>query len=545
MPSNVVNINQANSEQSAFEFFLRELKQRGIDDTEIFTSRDEHINKTYSERWKLSNTSTRGRTTNLSRVYDLNLDYGDTQLLLKVFKYWAQTLAAGSTESRMGVICKIIGNYGFQIIADSSYLKAVYANLTTSQKKNLNNLFFALFETFFKQEFKEQREWAKDNLLKERINPHDPVNGAYSDYEMNKLIDGAIAKVAKKREWWSSPHATLTSGLKEKHTPTSFRGYSTAVLELLALLSSRRVVQFNQCKVCDVTIYSDGKDDVFVDSLLYEIRFFKAKENNSGFRGSPEGSPFPFSEVFSKMLSSYLADYKIMLKSLCDKLELHFEALPWRDYPLFPDINAIKLKEDLMRPKIHAGHLHRSLSGALTSFSINRVRHSTITRGMEMGLDKAFLARLTGVTTSAVNNYKDLTPQSRHLINERFNKNEFLGKAFNWTLEEYSEHFGVIHTDEFGRNLGGIKENIGCSGCSKKLAAPLGCYACGADLFIPFVEGDHKSQLVKAEAKKQFLKSTGANHHQMFEIGVIISRIEQVIIKQQAFNEKLLEGQDE
>ena len=73
---------------------------------------------------------------------------------------------------------------------------------------------------------------------------------------------------------------------------------------------------------------------------------------------------------------------------------------------------------------------------------------------------------------------------------------------------------------------------MGCSSCSKKLGAPLGCYACGADLFVPFLEGDHKSQLIKAQAKKEFLEKNGANHHQTFEIDIIIRRIKQVIAVQ-------------
>ena len=142
---------------------------------------------------------------------------------------------------------------------------------------------------------------------------------------------------------------------------------------------------------------------------------------------------------------------------------------------------------------MHSDLLHRNLGSVISSsiFSINRVRHTTITRGMELGLNNPELARLTGVTIPAVKNYKDLTPQSRQMINDRFCKNNLLRKSFSWTLKDFNEHFNKIYTDELGRNLGGIKNDVGCSNCPKKLGAPLGCYACGADLFIPFIADSH------------------------------------------------------
>lgn len=547
MQSNVVITQNSGVERSPFELFLEDSKSKGQDINEVFVSRDEIVNRTYSERWSLSKISTRGKTANLSRLYDLEIGFEDTYLLLTVFKYWAKTLAAGSTESRIGVICKLISEHGLKIIRDSEYLKVIYGTLSKSRKKNLNYLFLVLSDTFMNVAFKDQREWVKDNLPKETVNPHNPVNGAYSDYEFNQKLDSVMAKIAKTREWWLIPHKSLNVGPKEKYTPRSFKEYSTAILELLALISSRRVAQFNQCKISDVSLYGETDSDISIDSRLYSIRFFKAKENNSGFRGSPEGSSFPFSEEFSNILECYLVDYQKTLKNFCKKFEIEFDQLRWTDYPLFPDLNMSTSKEDLLKPSIHTEHLHRSFGTTLSDavFNISRVRHTVITRGMENGLNEGSLARLTGVTTAAINNYKDLTPESRRLINERFNKNGFISTAFCWNLNEYNEHFKIIHTDEFGQNLGGIEEDYACSKCSKKLGAPLGCYSCGADLFIPFIEGDHKSQLIKAKGKKNFLELTGANHHQMFEIDLIISRIELLIAKQQVLKEKVLEASDE
>ena len=297
------------------------------------------------------------------------------------------------------------------------------------------------------------------------------------------------------------------------------------------MISSRRAAQLCQCKICDLSDYGINKDDIHIDQKLVSILFYKSKLNNSGFRATPEGDAFPFSEMFTQIIINYLSDYKALIKSYCEMFNTEFKQLPWECYPLFPKILSIKSKNDLLSPNIHSDLLHRNLGRIITSttFSINRVRHSAITRGMELDLNNAELARLTGVTIPAVKNYKDLTPQSRHLINERFSKHNLLDLSFKWSRQDYNEHFAKIYTDEFGREIGGVKKDLGCSGCTKKLGAPLGCYACGADLFIPFIEADHQSQLFKAQAKQSFLEKVGANHHQLFEIKNIIKRILAII----------------
>ena len=310
-----------------------------------------------------------------------------------------------------------------------------------------------------------------------------------------------------------------------------FQTYSKAVCQVIALISSRRAAQLSQCKICDLSDYDTNNDEIRIDQKLISVIFHKSKINNSGFRAKPEADAFPFSEFFSKIIINYLADYKTLLKSYCDTFEVGLHQLPWKCYPLFPDLSLIKSEDDLTSPNMHSELLHRNLGSALTSatFSINRVRHTTITRGTELGLNNPALARLTGVTIPSVKNYKDLTPQSRHLINDLFSKNNLLDLSFKWCRQDYNEHFDKIYTDELGRDLGGVKNEVGCGGCTKKLGAPLGCYTCGADLFIPFIEADHQSQLLKAQAKQGFLEKVGSNHHQLFEIKSIIKRILAVI----------------
>lgn len=512
---------------SPYEKFLADISFYGGDLNEVFITKADLINKTYSERWQLANLSTRGLVTDLTRLYNLELGYKNTQMLLMVFKYWARTMAAGTTESRMGAVCIIIRKYGVKIISDANFLKASYGQLTTSYKKNLNTLFLVLHDIFLYKEFKIQRDWCKDNLPNEMINPHDPVNGAYSDTEFNAHIDRALIDVSVSRNAW------LTN-----KDDTNFLKYSASICRTIALISGRRAAQLCQCKICDIHNYGINNDRIHINQTVISILFHKSKIRNAGLRSHPEGDVFPFSEMFSLIILNYLVDYKVLLKKYCDTFEVEFQELPWEYYPLFPDLLSLKCKSTLMCPNIHTDLLHRNLGSVITSstFSISRVRHSTITRGMESGLSNPELARLTGVTIPAVRNYKDLTPQSRELINEKFCKNNLLSKSFSWTLKDYNEHFGKVYTDEFGQNLGGVKNEIGCNTCTKRLGAPLGCYACGANLFVPFIEGDHKSQLIKAQAKKDFLVNIGGNNHQLFEIDAIIKRIKQVITKQNTLN---------
>ncbi|UUO25082.1 hypothetical protein FGD67_19100 [Colwellia sp. M166] len=508
------------TQPSPYKKFLANVRLNGGDLNATFITSADLVNKIYSERWQLTTLSTRGLTTDLKRLYNLELSYENTQMLLKVFKYWAKTMAAGTTESRMGVICKLISKYGFQIISDSPFLKGSYAQLTTSHKKNLNYIFLVLHDIFLNKEFETQRDWCKENLPDEKVNPHDPVNGAYSDTEFNAHIDRALIDVSFNRSKWLA-----------KKQDTTFLAYSAAICRTIALISSRRGAQLCQCKVCDLSEYGINNDDIQIDQKLISILFHKSKINDAGFRSKPEGDFFPFSEVFSQIIINYLVDYKALIKSYCDTLKTVFKQVPWECLPLFPDLLSIKSKNDLILPNMHSDLLHRNLAGNMGSatFSINRVRHTTITRGTELDLNNAALARLTGVTIPAVKNYKDLTKQSRHLINELFSKCNLLDISFKWTRQDYNEHFAKTYTDEFGREIGGVKKDTGCSGCTKKLGAPLGCYACGADLFIPFIEADHQSQLIKAQAKQGFLEKVGSNHHQLFEIKAIIKRILAVI----------------
>lgn len=519
-----------NIQSSPYEIFLTEVHLNGGDLNATFITSNELVNKIYSETWQLATLSTRGKSTDLKRLYNLKLGYKKTQMLLDVFKYWAKTMAAGTTESRMGAICQIINKYGFKIISDSHFLTSTHALLTTSHKKNLNTLFLVLHDIFLNKDFEVQRAWCTKNLPDEKINPHDPVNGAYSNTEFNTHLDNALINVSIKRNAWF-----------EKMEDTMFLTYSKSVCQIIALISSRRAAQLSQCKICDLSDYGSNNNEIHIDQKLISVLFHKSKINNSGFRAKPEGDVFPFSEFFSKIIINYLADYKVLLKCYCDTFEVEFHQLPWECYPLFPELSSIISEHDLTLPNMHSELLHRNLASVLTSatFSINRIRHTTITRGMESDLSNPELARLTGVTIPAVKNYKDLTKQSRRLINELFNKNNLLSLSFKWSRKDYNEHFAKIYTDEFGRELGGVKKDIGCSGCTKRLGAPLGCYVCGADLFIPFIEADHQPQLSKAQAKQQFLEKTGANHHQLFEIKSIIKRILSVIHLQ---NEQLIVG---
>ncbi len=509
-----------NDKNSPYKRFLADAFLNGKDLNETFMTSADLVNKVYSERWELSTLTTRGKTTDLIRLYNLELGYKNTQMLLDVFKYWARIMTAGTTESRMSAICRIIRKHGIKIISDASYLKSIYSQLSISYKKNLNTLFLVLHDVFNIKEFKTQRDWCKENLSEEKINPHDPVNGAYSDTEFNTHLDNTLINISIKRSAWL-----------EKMEVNMFHTYSKSVCQIIALISSRRAAQLNQCKICDLSEYGINNEDIHTDQKLISVLFHKSKINNSGFRAKPEGDVFPFSEFFSNIIINYLADYKAFLKYYCDTFEVEFHQLPWECYPLFPALSSIKSEHDLTLPNMHSELLHRNLGSVLssTTFSINRVRHTTITRGTELGLNNPALARLTGVTIPAVKNYKDLTPQSRHLINDLFSKNNLLNLSFKWCRQDYDEHFDKIYTDELGRELGGVKKDVGCSGCTKKLGAPLGCYACGADLFIPFIEADHQSQLLKAQAKQGFLEKVGANHHQLFEIKNIIKRILAVI----------------
>lgn len=498
------------------------MKRRGESTNKPFTTKEEFINNLYSAKWKLSNSSTRSNSVSLIPLYQLGLSDEVITLLLRVFKYWAMTTSPSTAGTRISAVCKIIKLRGEMIISNLEYLKVNYNLLTTSNKKNLNYLFRALYDIFNISSFKEQRQWTLHNLDIENVNPHDPVNGAYSDYQFNKIIDRSSIILEECKELW----------LRTRTVP-NFQKYSYSLFDLLSLITSRRAAQFVQLKIVDVQPCNDNSYEEKLVGELIELKFHKSKSPGSGFRGKPEHSAFPLSLYFSKVVLIYLYELKELVKSLCVDYKVDFEDIEWSSFPLFPSINSVRSADDLVSTSIHTDRLHRIFRRSKSDlFSIARVRHTTITRGMEMGLSSVELSRLTGVTTAATRNYKDLTPKSRHLINSRFCKNELLFNSFSWTVSEYERNFERVFTDEFGQGIGGIEKGVGCRSCSKQLGAPLGCYTCGADAFVPFLEGNHGAQLSKAKAKKLFLETTGANRHQLFEISFIIKRIEQVIFLQ-------------
>ena len=113
-----------NDKISPYKRFLADALLNGKDLNETFMTAADLVNKVYSERWELSTLTTRGKSTDLIRLYNLELGYKNTQMLLDVFKYWARIMTAGTTESRMSVICRIIHKHGIQIISDATFLKS-------------------------------------------------------------------------------------------------------------------------------------------------------------------------------------------------------------------------------------------------------------------------------------------------------------------------------------------------------------------------------------------------------------------------------------
>lgn len=506
------------------DYYLDELERRHGKEklSETFTTFEEYVNEVYAETWYFGKHSYVSHI-RLKKVYELGLEHDDTTLILEFLKYSAKTRMPNTFRGLFDTATIFIQKHGVKLLYDLQYLKAIWPNLSRTNRRNWSAILKILYSELHLEQFKEQREWVSNNLPKtKKVNPHDPVNGAYPDEEFNSLLDKAMSKVAMNH-------------LKSVENPANkskFFYYSGSVFEVMVFITSRRFSQISQCKIADISPYEK-------ESGLLQILFYKSKSGKSGFRVKAEKSPFVFSEVFTLVLKDYIEAYQNHIKILCEKYD-YKKKVPWQNYPLFPRL--FSSKEALSLPKIHTNDMHRNLGGYATRYldlSVNRIRHTTITRGMELGLEKIKLAALTGVTVPAIGHYQDLTPESRRLINEKFSKNSLLKSAFTWNLSEYEEHYGRVIHDEFGIEVGKAKDELPCIACSKKLGAPMGCYNCGADQFIPAIEGNHEDQLMKAQAKRLFLEASGATNHQVFEIDTVIKRIEMVIEAVNQFKTKL------
>ncbi|MBD3611534.1 MAG: hypothetical protein HUJ13_03820 [Hydrogenovibrio crunogenus] len=504
--------------------YLDELERRYSKEklSETFTTFEEYVNEVYAETWYFGKNAYHNRL-HLKKVYELGLEHDDTTLILEFLKYSAKTRMPNTFRGHFDTVVNILQKHDVKMLYDLQFIKAIWPNLSRTNRRDWSSIFKILHSELHLEQFKEQREWVSNNLpKKKKVNPHDPVNGAYPDEVFNSFLDKAMGKVVK----------TYRNSSVNPADQNKFHVYSGSVFEVMSLISSRRHAQISQCKIVDISPYAK-------DENLLQIIFYKSKSRIGGFRASSEKVPFVFSELFSSVLSDYLKIYHNHIKALCERFGYKKE-VPWQNYPLFPRF--FSSKESLSLPKIHTNDMHRNLGKYAVRYleiSINRIRHTTITRGMELGLEKEKLAALTGVTLPAVGHYQDLTPQSRRLINEKFSKNSLLKSAFTWNLAEYTEHFGRIIHDEFGVEVGKAHDEVSCNSCSKKLGAPMGCYNCGADQFLPAIEGNHKAQLIKAQAKRLFLETSGATNHQVFEIDTVIKRIEMVIEAVNQFQTKL------
>jgi hypothetical protein len=258
------------------------------------------------------------------------------------------------------------------------------------------------------------------------------------------------------------------------------------------------------------------------ESLQVRIYRIKERTKESLYRSTPERYPIALSEDLSRTIYLFksLSVKGITLLLRESNIDVRSKKIVglMKDLPVFPSASLFKLEVNSISEfktyfSQNSAIFHTSEETATHSISdlsiksdrtskakvsSNRVRHTVLTRSAEQGYSADQLATITGVSTPAVRHYIDLDYSARRLIDNNYIANDFLKNAFNTPIEKVRDGDSLIVGDDFNP-IGGSREVLNCSTCNSKLGRPLGCYGCHN--FRPIIEGDHRSELIKAEIK--------------------------------------------
>ncbi|MBY6017878.1 hypothetical protein KUW04_08820 [Halomonas denitrificans] len=418
-----------------------------------------------------------------------------------------------------------------------------YQLLTDTYKRNITTIFNRLSKSNWPGAEETRSEFSGVIEFLHEVGPpqqhassslYSPHKGAYSEAE-NLEIDEKL-------------RLEIESQLKllSKQGPTGERiqALGTVIVAILMKSLFRRHCQWSQAKTSDILPINISfashfsachpnelpkEEFTFSDVEQLHVRVFRGKKGE--FREEAEMRAKPIEPGLSQLLLIYLHAYKQCFSSnLNDQgIELSNEELDelFARCPLFPEESLAGSKN---RFKFHSkGNLFKTLGHQSSAFhkaeqafanaqlrlskrlalyserisdmniGNNRIRHTVITNAIRSGKTAEQAAAITGVTTGAIRPYIDLSFDARLDIDQAFANNKVIQNFGLVSIEELQQQEGYKALDEFDREQGLILIKEKCRSCSSRLGIPLGCYGCSN--FKPFIDGPHRENLMKAEAK--------------------------------------------
>lgn len=363
----------------------------------------------------------------------------------------------------------------------------------------------------------------------------DPEKGAYTDEEFHTLAEYIRTETLRTVALCQSDLRRLVGS----SSGVAIAQFSRIVMLHLMLALVRRPTQLVQLKWADIlpvgvsfneheATKAGGaaeEEQMFSDVDQLHIRTFRGKEGL--FRQNVERRSHRIEPDLSDMIILYRIKYQQAFEENLTEQGIQLTKEEWEEImfrsPLAIGDNflftkfetkarlfkalgrqskSLHLKSDTLMNRFELIFKNADLSSERTSnlkLSNNRLRHTVLTNGVIDGLTREQLAAITGVTTSAVVAYLDLDLNARVKIDTAFAEQKIYKQFDSLGVAELQQHDTFRVLNEFEEEQGVITKPQDCSSCKAATGKPMGCYGCSG--FRPFVEGDHRANLEKAERK--------------------------------------------
>lgn len=437
-------------------------------------------------------------------------------------------------KSISSCICtlKTICNY-----LDPTTFESWWLTLTKTRKKNIRDVLVML--TYRSSEYRSNICTPLYDIVKDenlgRIDRSksilDETSGAYSEIERDNLLEALRLETLNALD---SNHRLITT--------KSFTRLRNVLACQLIVAIVRRPTQLVQIKWCDLlpvgqAFKSHKESDhdwepltqhLFSDVEQLHLRTFKGKDGQ--FRGNAESRSHRLEPNLSELLLQY---YQVYETHLCASLNQKGIVLSCNEtkelmqrLPLFPEqvlfTTEFEVKENILQTFSHISYTFHifpdSLIGCITYlfkykldiksdrishkpliFLNNRWRHTVLTLAAWMGLSRAQISAITGVSVSAIEHYIDLKAPERVKIDEAFAGNSIIRRFDLVSSKQLQQHPDFKVKSPFDEEMGYKLNPANCASCQSKGAAPMGCYPC--DNFRPLESANHQQYLSKAERK--------------------------------------------
>ncbi|RPH16497.1 MAG: hypothetical protein CBB67_015130 [Alteromonadaceae bacterium TMED7] len=475
---------------------------------------------------------------------------GETELMVRrLLAIRATTVSASTFENGFHGI-----KHFFPVMNDFTAFQQVYRQASNCRKNNLLNLFSPVKNLHLKDAkavttyFSDITELTTGFTGTQRSMADviaDPEKGSYTDEEFRTLAEFIRTETLRIVTLCQSEPRKLVG----KSAGIAISQFSRVVMLHLMLALVRRPTQLVQLKWADILPVGvsfneheatrEGgiviEEQMFSDVEQLHVRTFRGKEGL--FRQNVERRSHRIEPDLSDMIMLYRTKYQLAFEENLAEQGIQLNKAEWTEIMLRSPIaisdkfffikfeTKAKLFKALGR---QSKSLHITSESLMNRFKLifenqdlfsertsnlklsnNRLRHTVLTNGAIEGLTREQLASITGVTADAVTAYLDLDMTARVKIDSAFAEQKIYKQFDSIGVADLQQNNNFRVLNEFEEEQGVITKPQDCSSCKAATGKPMGCYGCSG--FRPFLEADHRANLVKAERKLALNESATPN----------------------------------